>query len=493
VQRMTGLSSMFVLLGLAGYLAARQTLPGAPRRALLLMGASLTIATSLAVLSKESGVLLPLYVFVLECTLLKRPDAAAPREWQLTQALFVWFPSVVVAAVLIMQLPYDDSMVLRRDFNAWERVLTQAGILWTYLIKAVAGLPGQLGVYQPDPAVARGLFAPLTLLATAAWTAVVAVAIRWRRKLPLFAFAALWFLAGHVLESTVLPLELYFEHRNYLPIAGPVIAVVAFLLMHSDETRKISRFAIPALVVLNLVLLFGVTSLHGNTSVSARYWAQKHPDSYRAVLNLGRVQLIEEGLDASLATVNDYVSRNPQDGYLYIYVLDASCQHFPDRVSPADVDAIAAAADQFRFSFLAAELLSGLHATSVSTSCAAVDVDSVVRLAEAIRANPRFSANAEYGKLHFVLMATIERTAGNLDGAIANLEKALEHQMTPQVVQIVAISLAEAQQYDRAREVARAAGDNIPLNPFRAWQWRRSIDQIYNYVDAVERKDRMTK
>ena len=92
VQRMTILNVLFGLLGIAGYLAARATIDRAPRRALVLMGLSLFLGTSLSVLAKESGILLPLYVLVLEATLLQRPAAASVRDWRLAQGAFPLVP-----------------------------------------------------------------------------------------------------------------------------------------------------------------------------------------------------------------------------------------------------------------------------------------------------------------------------------------------------------------------------------------------------------------
>lgn len=71
----------------------------------------------------------------------------------------------------------------------------------------------------------------LAWLAAAAWllVAVLAFILRQRTRLPLFAL--LWFTVAHLVESTVIPLELYFEHRNYLAVVGPLFAlVVAFEL-----------------------------------------------------------------------------------------------------------------------------------------------------------------------------------------------------------------------------------------------------------------------
>ncbi len=73
VQRMTTLSATFVLLGLLGYLSARAAIHERPIRALLGMSASLAVGTILATLTKESGALLPVFVLVLEATVLGQP------------------------------------------------------------------------------------------------------------------------------------------------------------------------------------------------------------------------------------------------------------------------------------------------------------------------------------------------------------------------------------------------------------------------------------
>ena len=98
-------------------------------------------------------------------------------------------------------------------------------MLWIYLSKAVLGMSSQLGIYQYPPTVSRSLLSPTTLLSCIAWLTLLIAAIRWRRRYPLFAVSVLWYLAGHVIESTIVPLELYFEHRNYIPIIGPLFGL----------------------------------------------------------------------------------------------------------------------------------------------------------------------------------------------------------------------------------------------------------------------------
>ena len=76
---------------------------------------------------------------------------------------------------------------------------------------------------------------PATLASIVAIVLLVATAWKYRKKAPVYTFAVFWFLGGHILESTVVPLELYIEHRNYLPLLGPIFAVIYFAVQ--QETR----------------------------------------------------------------------------------------------------------------------------------------------------------------------------------------------------------------------------------------------------------------
>ncbi len=83
VQRMTTLSALFMLLGLSGYLFARSKVDDRPIRALAGMSASLVAGTVLATLCKETGLLLPVLVLVLEATVLERPTGVMARHWRI--------------------------------------------------------------------------------------------------------------------------------------------------------------------------------------------------------------------------------------------------------------------------------------------------------------------------------------------------------------------------------------------------------------------------
>ena len=165
VQRMNTLSAMFMLLGLNGYLYSRARIGIRPKQALAGMSASLIAGTVLATLCKESGLLLPALILVLEETVLERPGSVRVRDWRIYAWTFLILPLVLLLVYLASWLDYPDHLVASRGFNAWERFMTEGRILWVYLAKAVVGIPGQLGIYQESQAVSRSLASPETILA----------------------------------------------------------------------------------------------------------------------------------------------------------------------------------------------------------------------------------------------------------------------------------------------------------------------------------------
>ena len=112
-----------------------------------------------------------------------------------------------------------------------------------------------------------------------------------RNKAPLVAFGGLFFLAAHSLESTFIPLEMYFEHRNYLPMFGVFICIAGLLLAVGQLSKQIYRFS---LVLLSLIYVPGglavthqTAALWGNDFDLYTMWATEHPNSLRAQRHYG--------------------------------------------------------------------------------------------------------------------------------------------------------------------------------------------------------------
>lgn len=230
VQRMTSLSALLVLAGLLVWLEGRRRL-GTARGGLALMTAGVALGAGVGVLAKENAVLMPLYAAVIELTLLRDARAAlgpvARRQLRWFWAVILGVPALAGAVVLALHPEIVTAGYAGRPFSLTERVLTQARVLWFYV--SLIGVPDitRYGLYHDDFQVSTGLLRPATTLAALlGWAWVIASAVALRARAPWLVFGVAWFLAGHALESTVLPLELVHEHRNYLPALGLIAGVV---------------------------------------------------------------------------------------------------------------------------------------------------------------------------------------------------------------------------------------------------------------------------
>lgn len=285
IQRMTGLAALFVALGLWAYLAGRMRMLDGRRGGVVLALCGPLAGGGLAVLCKENGVLMVAYMAVIElCVLGFRGRTPAQgrrlRRVYLGAGLLAGLGALLWLAASAERLAAGYQI---RDFSLGERLLTQPRVLLFYLRLILWPDPAAMGLFHDDFLVSRGLLQPpATMLAILALSASAGTALAMLRRRPLAALAVLWFLAGHALEATLLPLELVFEHRNYLPAFGILLALAAALWTGLSRCRALR---IPV-VMLVLSLLGMVTALRAQEWSSGARWVaselRHHPHSARA-------------------------------------------------------------------------------------------------------------------------------------------------------------------------------------------------------------------
>ena len=487
VQRMTTLSALFMLLGLNGYLFARAKVPKRPKKALLKMSASLVAGTVLATLCKESGLLLPVLVLVLEATVLERPGSIKARDWRIWQFIFLVSPLVLLLAYLASWLDYSDAVLAKRGFNSWERMLTETRVLWIYLSKALVGIPSQLGIYQYPPTVSHSLFNPATFFASFAWFALLFASITWRRRYPLFAVAVLWYLAGHLIESTVVPLELYFEHRNYMPIIGPLFALCSFLVLHPvPRRRRIAGMLVSVLAIVNVWFLYNFAALSGNPSLAARYWANNYPESQRAIFRLVRYWVEEERPLAALKTIDFFVTAHPEQAYMRISELYLLCQFYPNRDHRRVIEHLERELPTVEYSSMTMQTLFGLRKIALITTCHGVDSATVASLATTLHSNPLYVNNLFYNLFYYKLLAYIALVQGDYDATIGHLQQAIAYGQPSDVNMFMVLALSGAGEFDAARDFidkARALG---PVHPVKAAMWQRDLGILLEIIRKIE-------
>lgn len=292
VQRMTSLAALFLLAAFYLHIWGRSNHGS---RALVALAASWLVLWPLSILSKETGVIFP--VFVLAWELLIRWHAA--RQLDRFALLFIAAAVVAVGTIAIYTLGPSSAWLwsgyAMRDFTLIDRLYTEGRVLWFYIGLILFPRLGAFGLYHDDLALSTSLLSPWTTLPSLIGLIAIVVAIILLRKCsPLVAFGLAWFLIGHSLESTVLPLEIAHEHRNYLPLFGLLLAA-AHRISIVFEAKMQARVPITKLILAALLGCVVVTALRayqfGEAVRRTQMEAQNHPASARAQYEAGTTLL----------------------------------------------------------------------------------------------------------------------------------------------------------------------------------------------------------
>jgi hypothetical protein len=340
VQRMAELSALFVLLGLSLYLYGRDVAArGKVQNGYFWMSAGLVGGLGLGVLAKENAILLPLFVLIIEFTLLQ--NHARPQLWHYWGGLFIGLPLAGLILYLAIKLPSFSATYDTRDFTPYERLLTECRILLTYLGKLFIPRLSSYGLLYDDYPISRGLFDPIsTVFSLAGISCFLIVAFYWRKRAPVIAFAALWFLGAHLLESTFIPLELVFEHRNYIAMVGPLFAVSYYGLWLFDRAsarhvRVTLKSIYVAFILFCGLITWQVSTLWGHPLELTATWAAEKPDSRRAQDMYGNTLLIHSDPTRAVGIYKQIAQKWQNDPSPLLAITEIACYypqaHPPDR------------------------------------------------------------------------------------------------------------------------------------------------------------------
>lgn len=322
VQRMTVLSAVFTIWGMLAYCHGRDRLLARSQKgwAWILLG---LITGGIGLYAKETAVLILGYLLLLEWLVFefKMPTQTQSRGLKAAYAFIIGVPLAWALTNHLFSPGWIVDAYASRSFTFNERLLTQARVLWDYLYLTWWPNIQAMGLYHDDYLISRSLLAPpTTLLAIAGHFLLIALAFALRKRWPLLLFAAAWFYVGHSAESTVLPLEIKYEHRNYLPMLGMLLLLVHGI--YATTSRLQNSQVIRRFILIVLLLTFS-----GSTFVRSAqfgdFWgfagmeAEHHPESSRANQHAG-VSLIKFMLKTHTSTpetvskATEYLRRSAQ-------------------------------------------------------------------------------------------------------------------------------------------------------------------------------------
>ena len=250
VQRMASIQALFYFLAAGLYIRGRLRSNEGTGKALPCYLACI-LASVCAFLSKENSVTLPLAMCVVEVWFFDSELVRKIGRFLKRGNRVIWLLlGIVGLAVCIYGFGVVYSMLAegyaKRHFTLAERVLTEGRIVIWYISLLLWPLPGRLSM-EHDVDLSTSLFHPLTTLASLLLIAVLlGGAICLRKKYPVVTFGIIWYFLNLAIESSILPLELVFEHRLYLPSFGIFLSITvmgAFLLRAAMRKLPDTDFA----------------------------------------------------------------------------------------------------------------------------------------------------------------------------------------------------------------------------------------------------------
>jgi tetratricopeptide (TPR) repeat protein len=294
VQRMASMAGMFYIMSMYFYLKGRTS----AQRVLQLAHFFLCfVAGILAFGSKENAAMLPISIFLFDLFIIQGLTKKSIRKNSVIFLTLVLIP-VILALILkgpsIFATKHLFSGYEPRGFTLLERLLTEPRIILFYITLLLYPMPDRLCITH-DISISHNLInPPTTIISILLILLILGLAIIKSKKWPFISYCIIFYFLNHIIESTIFPLELIFEHRNYIP-SMLFFAPIAILLLRAIQhlSSKRSMQLITSLFIILVLVGHGHSAFMRNFiwKTEESLWldaVDKSPDHPRAHHNLGR-------------------------------------------------------------------------------------------------------------------------------------------------------------------------------------------------------------
>jgi len=308
VQRMNSMAAMFYILAMLCYARARLAQGSTIK---WLLAAACLMSGILALATKETAATLPCFILIYEWFFFQ--DLS--REWlkrHLPVLIGVFILLLGVSFIYTGGHPFKTilSPYAGRNFTAPQRVLTEFRVVILYLTLLIFPHPNRLNLDYDFP-LSHSLVDPLTtLLALVAITGLLALSFWLAKKERLISFCLLWYFGNLVIESSIIGLEIVFEHRTYLP--SMMIILMAALL----ADRYLRSNILKVITICAITLVFAAWTYERNTvwSNAVILWSdvvEKSPQKVRPHNNLGNALKRQGKFEEAIAHFKKALRINP--------------------------------------------------------------------------------------------------------------------------------------------------------------------------------------
>ncbi len=442
VQREAMLPFSFAMIGALCWLKGRDAASRNDKlRAWLWLITGLPLCTLLGILCKANGILLPALILLIECFIPQRPTL---RSYRVGMTLFAVVPTLFVFAYLA----YEGWHGIFRGISAvrpWtlvQRLMTEPRVLMQYLDLLWLPRPYTTGLFNDQVHASTSLISPITtLISLICVAALIAMAIKLRRTRPALALAILFFFVAHLLESSTVALELYFEHRNYLPAALMFWPLSLWLcgVRSTTPAVPIASLTAPPMALratLGCILIAGLAcmtwaraDLWGNENEQALLWARMNPGSPRAMTNAALVEMQMGHPELAVARLVPAQKLAPNEVQIALNLLAARCSMGSVDNSTVDAALNALRTTRDPGAFLMKWMGSAIWQARES-SCPALGLDALGNMLDAAQSNPYLTSQpGRRQDLYSLRGQWILARGGGGQAALNNFNKALDEQV----------------------------------------------------------------
>lgn len=315
VQRMTSMAALFFIISLLFYIKARQS-HGAPRNILYLLS---FISFWLALGSKQNVVTLPIYIVLYEVYFFRNGDWSwLKKRWYLVPTIL----GIILAVGLIYTKGDLFSHLFKgyetRPFTMGQRALTQLRVVVYYITLLFFPHPSRLNL-DYDYTISTSLISPITTLPCLFIIfGLIGLGCYLMKRRPIVSFCIFWFFGNLVIESSIYPLDLVYEHRLYLPMLGFLCIVVMYAifaierLISSEGGQKIVKTGALVLVIGILTIWTHQRNYTWRSVVSIlEDVVAKSPNNSRQHVNLGVAYSALKQLDKAIEQYNEGIRLDP--------------------------------------------------------------------------------------------------------------------------------------------------------------------------------------
>lgn len=301
VQRMTILSALFTMIGLVYFInVSKELIVAKTYRRFFLPTFILYSIICISILSKENGVLALFPILILGTSIHNKMAAPYYRYWL---KMITIIPLVLVFIYMILKSQSSDLLYLERGFDsALQRLATQGMALLHYLRQILLPNINYMTIFHDDWNATTGTIQYGK--AIIAWLIIITLLVfALRTKDTYLKVGILWFFVWHMIESSILPLHAYFEHRNYLASLGPLLILVYLLikLIRKMDNKLILVAALSIPTFGYTTQLSRLTTVWGNEETLIYHWLENHPTSDRTLINAVNFYLRNNQLGAANA------------------------------------------------------------------------------------------------------------------------------------------------------------------------------------------------